>query len=99
MARWPVGFGDGRGFNSCAEDADRVAKGEPDQNQPGPSLQGDNDGVGRVDPVGVLEHHQHRPLPRLGFELVEHCLEQLFPLAPRAEVELGRSIRQRQQLA
>ena len=24
---------------------------------------------GRVDPVGVLEHHQHRPAPRHGFEL------------------------------
>ena len=28
---------------------------------------------GRVDPLGVLEHHQHRLVPRLGFELIEQC--------------------------
>jgi hypothetical protein len=53
---------------------------------------------GRVDPVGVLEHHQHRPMPRLGFELVEQRLEQLLPLALRTEVELGGGTRQRQEL-
>ena len=29
----------------------------------------------RVDPVGVLEHHQHRPLPCRGVEQAEHRLE------------------------
>ena len=54
---------------------------------------------GRVDPVGVLEHHQHRPAPRLGFELAEQRLEQLLPFALRAEVEVRGGTRQRQQLA
>ncbi len=49
---------------------------------------------GRVDPVGVLEHHQHRPAPRLGFELVEQCLEQLLAFALRAEVEVRGGTRQ-----
>ena len=44
---------------------------------------------GRVDPVSVFEHHQHRPVLRLGFELIEQCFEQHLPLAPRAEVEVG----------
>ena len=54
---------------------------------------------GWIDPVGVLEHHQHRPAPRLGFELAEQRLEQLLPLALRAEVEIRGGTRQRQQLA
>ena len=37
-------------------------------------------------------------MPRLGFELAEHRLEQLLPLALRAEVELGGGTRQRQEL-
>ena len=49
--------------------------------------------------MGVLEHHQHRPAPCLGFELIEHRLEQLFPLALRAEVEVRGGTRQRKQLA
>jgi hypothetical protein len=43
---------------------------------------------GLVDPVGVLEYHQHRPVPRHGFELAEHCLEQLLAFALRAEGEV-----------
>jgi len=39
---------------------------------------------GRVDPVRILEHHQHWVMPRLGFEQVEQCLEQFLPLALRA---------------
>ena len=54
---------------------------------------------GRIDPVGVLEYHQHRPVPRLGFELAEQRLEQLLPFALRAEVEVRGGTRQRQQLA
>ena len=54
---------------------------------------------GRIDPVGVLEHHQHRPVPRLGFELAEQRLEQLLAFALRAEVEVRGGTRQRQQLA
>ena len=54
---------------------------------------------GRVDPVGVLEDHQHRPVPRLGFELAEQCLEQFLAFALQAEVEVGGGTRQRQQLA
>jgi hypothetical protein len=38
--------------------------------------------------MGVLEHHQHRPAPRLGFQLAEHRLEQLLAFALRAEVEV-----------
>ena len=49
--------------------------------------------------MGVLEHHQHRPAPRLGFELAEQRLEQLLPFALRAEVEVRGGTRQRQQLA
>jgi hypothetical protein len=49
--------------------------------------------------VGVLEHHQHRPAPRRGFELVEQCLEQFLAFALRAEVEVCGGIRQRQELA
>jgi hypothetical protein len=41
---------------------------------------------GRVDPMGVLEHHQHRSAPRLGFELAEQRLEQFLPFALRAKV-------------
>ncbi len=48
--------------------------------------------------MGVLEHHQHRPVPRLGFELAEQRVEQLLPFALRAEVEVGGRTRQRQQL-
>jgi hypothetical protein len=51
---------------------------------------------GRIDPVGVLEHYQHRPVPRLGFELAEQRVEQLLPFALRAEVEFGGGTRQRQ---
>ena len=47
----------------------------------------------------VLEHHQHRPVPRLGFELAEQRLEQLLALALRAEIEVRGGTRQRQQLA
>ena len=53
---------------------------------------------GRVDPMRVLEHHQDRPAPRQGFELMQQRFEQHLALALRAEVELGGGIRQRQQL-
>ena len=49
--------------------------------------------------MGVLEHHQHRPVPRLGCELAEHCLEQFLAFALRAKVEVCGGTRQRQQLA
>ncbi len=49
--------------------------------------------------MGVLEHHQHRPVPRLRYELVEQRLELLLPFALRTEVEVRGRARQRQQLA
>ena len=54
---------------------------------------------GRIDPVGVLEHHQHRPLPQLGFELGEQCLEQFLAFALRAEGEVRGGAWQRKHLA
>jgi hypothetical protein len=54
---------------------------------------------GWIDPVGVLKYHQHRSVPRLGFELAEHGVEQLLSSALRAEVEVRGRTRQRQQLA
>ena len=49
---------------------------------------------GRIDPMCVLENHQHRAGTRQGFELMQQCFEQHLPLALRAEVELGGGVRQ-----
>src|SRR6516225_5915016 len=54
---------------------------------------------GWIDPVGVLEHHQHRPAPYLGFELIKPCLEQFLPLALWAEGEIRGGTWQRKHLA
>jgi len=48
---------------------------------------------GRVDPVRVLEHHQHRSSARQGCELTQQRFEQHLALALRAEVEAGGRIR------
>jgi hypothetical protein len=54
---------------------------------------------GRVDPMSVLEHHQHRPLPCQRCELPKQRLEQFLALALWAEVEVRGRTRQRQKLA
>ena len=46
----------------------------------------------RVDPVKVIEHHQHRLLPRKTFNLPQQRLERLLLLALRREIERRREI-------
>jgi hypothetical protein len=46
----------------------------------------------------VLEHHQDGAAARHRFELAEQRLEQLFAFALRAEVQVRRGVRQRQQI-
>src|ERR1043166_8213035 len=46
----------------------------------------------------VLEQEQNCPLAGQGLELMQQRFEQLFALALRAEVEIGGTVRQRQQL-
>ena len=41
----------------------------------------------RVDPVKVIEHHQHRLLPRKTFNLPQQRLERLVLLALRRDIE------------
>ena len=53
---------------------------------------------GRVDPMRVLEHHQNGVASRHHFELMQQRLEQLLAFALRAEGEVGRGVRQRQQV-
>ena len=49
---------------------------------------------GRVDPVSILKHHQHRPATRFGFELTEQNLEQLLTLALRTQTGVRGRTRQ-----
>jgi hypothetical protein len=49
-----------------------------------------------IDPVQILDHHQHRPLAGERFELMEQCGKQLFALALRGQTEFGSTTRQRQ---
>ena len=46
----------------------------------------------RVDPVKVIEHHQHRLLPRKTFNLPQQRLERLLLLALRRDIERRREI-------
>ena len=46
----------------------------------------------RIDPVKVIEHHQHRLLPRKTFNLPQQRLERLLLLALRRDIERRREI-------
>ena len=67
------------------------AKGNEQQyRQPADAIDGQIDQVarGRVDPVHVLEDHQHRMAAGERLQLVQQPGEQLFPFALRAQIEL-----------
>jgi predicted ATPase len=45
--------------------------------------------------MGVLEHHQHGAIARLGLEQAQYHAEQLLPFPLWAEIEIGCGIWQR----
>jgi len=53
----------------------------------------------RIGPVGVLEQHQYRFLPRQCFQLVKQCRQSQSPLLRRAQCQRGIAVagRDRQQ--
>ena len=71
------------------------AKGNEQQyRQPPDAIDRQIDQVARgwVDPVHVLEDHQHRMAAGERLQLVQQPGEQLFPFALRAHIELGRGV-------